>query len=112
MPVHARGQRPRGACARGQDTGRIRPDVDGNDLFALVNAIGWIVGQAPSIAARRNHLLTLVMDGLGTGPGTGTRHRPVIGRAAAPEPLPDRVPRPLTRVSRWWSASSSCTAPR
>ncbi|MET9602653.1 hypothetical protein [Streptomyces sp. NPDC006459] len=71
VPVHARGQRPRGACARGQDTGRIRPDVDGTVLFALVNAIGWIFDQAPSIAARRNHLLTLVMHGLAS-PGTGT----------------------------------------
>ncbi|MEU6315612.1 helix-turn-helix domain-containing protein [Streptomyces sp. NPDC047014] len=53
-----------------QDTGRIRPDVDGTDLFALVNALGWITDQAPSIAARREHLLTLVMDGL-AGPGTG-----------------------------------------
>ncbi len=45
--------------------------MDGTDLCALVNAIGWIVGQAPSIAARRDHLLTLIMDGL-AGPGTGT----------------------------------------
>ncbi|MGW8762754.1 TetR/AcrR family transcriptional regulator [Streptomyces sp. NPDC055815] len=47
-----------------QQTGRIRPDVDGTDLFALANALSWIADQAPSIAARRDHLLTLIMDGL------------------------------------------------
>ncbi|KQV18608.1 MULTISPECIES: TetR/AcrR family transcriptional regulator [unclassified Kitasatospora] len=47
-----------------QEAGRIRPDVDPIDLFALVNALSWIADQAPSIAARREHLLTLVMDGL------------------------------------------------
>ncbi|MEW1640072.1 hypothetical protein AB0469_39175 [Streptomyces sp. NPDC093801] len=34
------------------------------DLFALVNALSWITGQAPAIEARRAHLLALVMDGL------------------------------------------------
>ncbi|MFD0151732.1 TetR/AcrR family transcriptional regulator [Streptomyces sp. NPDC055721] len=52
----------------GQDAGRIRPDADGTDLFALANALSWIADQAPSIAARRDHLLTLVMDGL-SNPG-------------------------------------------
>ncbi|KOX18475.1 MULTISPECIES: TetR/AcrR family transcriptional regulator [unclassified Streptomyces] len=47
-----------------QDDGRIRPDVDGTDLFALVNAVSWAAGQAPSLAARREHLLGLVLDGL------------------------------------------------
>lgn len=50
-----------------QDARRIRPDVDGTDLFALVNALSWIADQAPSIAARRDHLLALVMDGLAVG---------------------------------------------
>jgi AcrR family transcriptional regulator len=47
-----------------QESGRIRPDVEPVDLFALVNALSWIADQAPSIAARREHLLALVMDGL------------------------------------------------
>lgn len=47
-----------------QETGRIRPDVDGTDLFALANALSWIADQAPSIAARRDRLLALLMDGL------------------------------------------------
>jgi AcrR family transcriptional regulator len=49
---------------RAQDAGHIRPDVDGTDLFALAGAIGWIADQAPSIAARREHLFSLVMGGL------------------------------------------------
>ncbi|MCX5199243.1 TetR/AcrR family transcriptional regulator [Streptomyces sp. NBC_00249] len=55
-----------------QDAGAIRPDVDGTDLFALVNALSWVADQAPSIAARRAHLLTLITDGL-AHPGTGAR---------------------------------------
>jgi hypothetical protein len=34
---------------RAQDSGHIRPDVDGTDLFALIGAVGWITDQAPSI---------------------------------------------------------------
>jgi AcrR family transcriptional regulator len=49
---------------RAQDSGDIRPDIDGTDLFALINAIGWIAEQAPSLAARRERLFSLVMDGL------------------------------------------------
>jgi AcrR family transcriptional regulator len=51
-----------------QDTGHIRPDVDGTDLFALVSAVGWIAEQAPSLASRREHLLALVMSGLQNRP--------------------------------------------
>ncbi|MEV0400247.1 helix-turn-helix domain-containing protein [Actinoallomurus sp. NPDC050550] len=50
--------------ANAQEAGFIRPDVDGTDLFALVNAVSWIADQAPSIAARREHLLALILDGL------------------------------------------------
>ncbi|MEU6717069.1 helix-turn-helix domain-containing protein [Nonomuraea sp. NPDC046802] len=49
---------------RAQGHGHIRPDVDGTDLFALVNAVGWIADQAPALAARQEHLFTLIMDGL------------------------------------------------
>ncbi|MGW4854387.1 TetR/AcrR family transcriptional regulator [Streptomyces sp. NPDC004288] len=53
-----------------QETGRIRSDVDGTDLFALANALSWIADQAPSIGARRDRLLALIMDGL-AHPGDG-----------------------------------------
>ncbi|MFF5207242.1 TetR/AcrR family transcriptional regulator [Streptosporangium sp. NPDC000396] len=67
-PLHASCLAMRTAAARllerAQDSGHIRPDIDGTDLFALINAVGWIADQAPSIATRREHLLSLVMDGL------------------------------------------------
>ncbi|MEZ7129751.1 TetR/AcrR family transcriptional regulator [Nonomuraea sp. AD125B] len=47
-----------------QQAGLVRSDVTGIDLFALVNAVGWIAEQAPSLSARRDHLLGLVLDGL------------------------------------------------
>ncbi|KIF77403.1 TetR family transcriptional regulator [Streptomyces sp. 150FB] len=53
-----------GLLKRAQKSGDIRPDIDATDLFALVNAVGWIAEQAPSLAARRERLLALVMDGL------------------------------------------------
>ncbi|GAA3556707.1 TetR/AcrR family transcriptional regulator [Nonomuraea rosea] len=49
---------------RAQASGHIRDDIDGTDLFALVNALSWIADQAPSLASRREHLFALVMDGL------------------------------------------------
>jgi AcrR family transcriptional regulator len=49
---------------RAQETGRIRADVDGTDLFALLGAVASIADTAPSLAGRRDHLLELVMDGL------------------------------------------------
>ncbi|MFA1551384.1 TetR/AcrR family transcriptional regulator [Actinomadura chokoriensis] len=66
--LHASCLAMRQAAARllknAQDAGLVRPDVNGTDLFALVNAIGWITDQAPSIAARREHLISVVMGGL------------------------------------------------
>lgn len=64
---------------RTQDCGQIRPDVTGTDLFALVNALAWIADQSPSFAERREHLFSLVMDGLGCHPPpslTKQRSRP------------------------------------
>ncbi|GAA0957287.1 helix-turn-helix domain-containing protein [Actinocorallia libanotica] len=67
-PLHASCSAMRGAGARllrdAQDAGDVRPDVDGLELFALVNAVAWITGHSPAVAARRDHLLDLVLDGL------------------------------------------------
>ena len=66
--LHASCLAMRQAAARllknAQDAGHIRPDADGTDLFALVSAVSWIADQAPSIAVRRQHLLSLIVDGL------------------------------------------------
>ena len=61
---HAMRQAAARLLERAQEDGRIRPDVDGTDLFALVGAISWIADQAPAIADRREHLFSLVLDGL------------------------------------------------
>ncbi|MFC4585175.1 TetR/AcrR family transcriptional regulator [Sphaerisporangium corydalis] len=67
-PLHAScaAMRRSGArlLARAQEAGEVRADIDGTDLFALVSAVGWVSDQAPSLTARREHLLSLVMDGL------------------------------------------------
>ena len=55
---------------RAQDSGSIRRDIDGIDLFALVNALSWIADQAPSLNARREQHFRLIMDGL-RAPGAG-----------------------------------------
>ncbi|MFI9359513.1 TetR/AcrR family transcriptional regulator [Kitasatospora sp. NPDC053057] len=50
--------------AAAQREGVIRPDVEAVDLFALANALSWIDHQTPALAERRDHLFTLVLDGL------------------------------------------------
>lgn len=66
--LHASCGRMRAAGAdllrRAQESGDVREDVDGTDLFALLGAVASIADTAPSLAARRDHLLGLVMDGL------------------------------------------------
>lgn len=59
--MHEAGSR---LLAEAQAGGHIRQDVDGTDLFALVNAVGWIAEQTEQLKGRRDHLLTLVLAGL------------------------------------------------
>ncbi|WP_207401277.1 TetR/AcrR family transcriptional regulator [Actinomadura roseirufa] len=54
---------------RAQRAGHIRADIDETDLFVLVSAVASITDSAPSIAARRDHLFALVLDGLVARPG-------------------------------------------
>lgn len=42
-----------------------RGDLDGNDLFALIGALGWI-GDQPPFASRRSHLFKLVVGAIVT----------------------------------------------
>lgn len=66
LALSCKGMRDAGArlLADAQAAGRIRPDVDGTDLFALVNAVSWIAEQAPVLADRRDRLLDYTLDGL------------------------------------------------
>ena len=61
---------------RAQDDAHIRPDIDGMDVFALVSAVGWVSEQGPLVAERREHLFSLVMDGLAAGAVSGRGRRP------------------------------------
>ncbi|TDD52043.1 TetR/AcrR family transcriptional regulator [Nonomuraea terrae] len=61
---HAMRQAVGRLLARAQESGQVRPEVDSLDLFALVNAVGWVSEQAPDLAARQERLLGFVLDGL------------------------------------------------
>jgi hypothetical protein len=48
---------------RAQAEGTARADMDGDDLFALMSALGWLVGQ-PSFAPRADHLFHLIASAI------------------------------------------------
>lgn len=59
---------------RAQAEGTARPDMNGDNLFALMTALGWAVDQ-PSFASQADHLVQLMMsailtDGTGNKPNT------------------------------------------
>lgn len=54
--VHSAGAR---LLLRAQDEGTARADMTGDDLFALITALGWAVDQ-PSFASRADHLINLI----------------------------------------------------
>jgi AcrR family transcriptional regulator len=54
--VHSAGAR---LLLRAQAEGTARADMDGGDLFGLMSALGWLVGQ-PSFAPRADHLFDLI----------------------------------------------------
>jgi len=58
--VHAAGAR---LLLRAQAEGTARPDMNGDDLFALITALGWAVDQ-PSFAPRADHLVHLVASAI------------------------------------------------
>ena len=58
--VHSAGAR---LLLRAQAEGTARTDVDGDDLFALMSALGWLVGQ-PSFAPRADHLLNVIASAI------------------------------------------------
>ncbi|QNH16851.1 tetR family regulatory protein [Xanthomonas sp. SS] len=54
--VHAAGAR---LLLRAQAEGTARADMDGTDLFALMSALAWLVGQ-PGFAPRADHLFDMI----------------------------------------------------
>jgi AcrR family transcriptional regulator len=58
--VHSAGAR---LLLRAQAEGTARTDIDGDDLFALMSALGWLVGQ-PSFAPRADHLFNVIASAI------------------------------------------------
>ena len=58
--VHAAGAR---LLLRAQAEGTARADMDGDDLFALMSALGWLVDQ-PSFAPRADHLFHIIASAI------------------------------------------------
>ncbi len=58
--LHSAGAR---LLLRAQTGGTARADMDGEDLFALMSALAWVVGQ-PSFASRADHLSHLVTSAI------------------------------------------------
>ena len=48
---------------RAQDAGQARPDMDGNDLFALISALAWLADQPP-LVPRAEHLYDIMVSGI------------------------------------------------
>ena len=68
--MHSAGAR---LLQRAQAEGTARTDMDGEDLFALMSAIGWLVDQ-PSFAPRADHLLHVIASSiLANRPSNGVK---------------------------------------
>ncbi|MFC3653193.1 TetR/AcrR family transcriptional regulator [Dyella humi] len=64
--VHAVGAR---LLLRAQAEGTARADMNGDDLFALMSALGWLAGQ-PAFAPRADHLFHLIASAILTNPSS------------------------------------------
>jgi AcrR family transcriptional regulator len=53
--------------ARAQAEGAARPDINGDDLFGLMSALGWLV-DLPSFAPRADHLSHIISSAILTNP--------------------------------------------
>ena len=58
--LHSAGAR---LLLRAQAEGTARADLDGEDLFALMSAIAWLVGQ-PAFAPRADHLFHVIASAI------------------------------------------------
>ncbi len=52
---------------RAQKEGLARPDMDGNDLFALISALAWLADQPP-LVPRADHVFGIITSAILTGP--------------------------------------------
>jgi AcrR family transcriptional regulator len=58
--VHSTGAR---LLRRAQAEGTARTDINGDDLFALMSALGWLADQ-PSLAPRADHLFDVIASAI------------------------------------------------
>jgi AcrR family transcriptional regulator len=58
--LHSAGAR---LLLRAQTEGTARADINGDDLFALMSALGWLVDQ-PSFASRADHLFHVIASAI------------------------------------------------
>lgn len=58
--LHSAGAR---LLLRAQTEGTARADINGDDLFALISALGWLVDQ-PSFASRVDHLFNVIASAI------------------------------------------------
>ncbi|HUN40783.1 MAG TPA: TetR family transcriptional regulator [Acetobacteraceae bacterium] len=105
--VHAAGAR---LLRRAQAEGAARADIDGEDLLALMSALGWLVGQ-PSFASRADHLFAIIADAMLTGRANddarkATRRSAPIARAQHPDVV-ERRTRPAKAAGRAGRAAST-----
>jgi AcrR family transcriptional regulator len=62
---------------RAQATGTARADMNGDDMFGLMAALGWLV-DLPSFAPRADHLVHLITSAILTNrPGNGVKKKDV-----------------------------------
>jgi AcrR family transcriptional regulator len=54
---------------RAQAEGTARTDMNGDDLFALMSALGWAAGQ-PAFAPRADHLFHIIASAILTNPSS------------------------------------------
>jgi AcrR family transcriptional regulator len=64
--LHSVGER---LLLRAQAEGTARADMNGDDLFALMSALAWVVGQ-PSFAPRADHLFHIIASAILTNPSS------------------------------------------
>lgn len=64
--VHSVGAR---LLHRAQAEGTARADMNGDDLFALMSALGWLEGQ-PAFASRADHLFQVIASAILTNPSS------------------------------------------
>ena len=74
---------------RAQAEGSARADIDGDDVFALMSALGWLVSQ-PSFAQRTDHLFHVIASAMLTNRPSddvkkATRRSAPIARAQHPD---------------------------